>query len=92
MKGYVRIGERRWDLHLDNGIMVKLPEDHVDAALAELVELERQDGLLGRDISAVDMRFADRLVVQLTPEAMERRQAELNAKPKVVKATAGKRT
>ncbi|WP_378949945.1 cell division protein FtsQ/DivIB [Mesorhizobium sp. ANAO-SY3R2] len=92
VKGYVRIGERRWDLRLDNGITVKLPENHVDLALAELVALDRQDALLGRDISTVDMRFTDRLVVQLTPEAMERRQAELSAKPKVVKATTEKRT
>lgn len=92
VKGYVRIGERRWDLRLDNGITVKLPENQVDSALAELVALDRQDGLLGRDIAAVDMRFTDRLVVQLTPEAMERRQAELSAQPKVVKATTGKKT
>ncbi|WP_269930389.1 cell division protein FtsQ/DivIB [Aminobacter sp. HY435] len=91
VKGYMRVGERRWDLRLDNGITVKLPENGVDAALTDLVALDRDDALLTRDISAVDMRFTDRLVVQLTPEAMERRQAELKAKPKVVKSTAGKR-
>ena len=36
--------------------------------------MDREHGLLSRDIAAVDMRFADRLVVQLTPEAAVRAQ------------------
>jgi len=91
VRGYIRVGERRWDMRLDNGITVKLPETQVEAALADLVALDKSDALLTRDIAAVDMRFTDRLVVQLTPEAMERRQDELKAKPKVVKAATGKR-
>ena len=39
--------------------------------------MDRDDGLLSRDIAAVDMRLADRLVVQLTPEAAVRRKAAL---------------
>ncbi|AWC23325.1 cell division protein FtsQ/DivIB [Aminobacter niigataensis] len=92
VRGYIRIGERRWDLRLDNGITVKLPENKVDAALADLAALDRDDAILTRDISAVDMRFGDRLVVQLTPEAVERRADALKTKPKVVKAKAGSRT
>lgn len=92
VRSYVRVGERRWDLRLDNGITVKLPEFGVDAALAEVAALDRDKGLFNRDISAVDMRLGDRLVVQLTPEAMERRQSELSAKPKTVKAKTEKRT
>ncbi|SUU89220.1 cell division protein FtsQ [Aminobacter aminovorans] len=91
VKGYIRVGERRWDLRLDNGITVKLPENQVDAALADLADLDRENALLTRDISAVDMRFGDRLVVQLTPEAAERRATALNAKPKAVKAKVEKR-
>jgi cell division protein FtsQ len=39
VKGYIRVGERRWDLRLDNGITVKLPENQVDAALADLLPI-----------------------------------------------------
>lgn len=92
VRGYIRVGERRWDLRLENGITVKLPESGADAALAELVALDRDKALLTRDIAAVDMRFGDRLVVQLTPEAVERRAAEAGAKPKAFKAKAEKRT
>ncbi|MEP9371809.1 cell division protein FtsQ/DivIB [Mesorhizobium sp. KR1-2] len=77
VKGYIRVSERRWDLWLENGITVKLPEDGEDLALADLVNMDREVGLLSRDIAAVDMRLSDRLVVQLTPEAMLRRDAAL---------------
>lgn len=85
VKGYIRIGDRRWDLKLDNGVTVKLPEDDEDEALAELVKLDKADGLLSRDIAAVDMRLSDRLVVQLSPEAATQREAALNEKPKTLK-------
>ena len=82
VKGYIRIGERRWDLKLENGITIKLPEDGEDQAIAELVKMDHDNGLLTRDIAAVDMRLSDRLVVQLTPEAATQREAALNEKPK----------
>ena len=85
VKGYIRIGERRWDLKLENGITVKLPEDGEDQAIADLVRMDHDNGLLTRDIAAVDMRISDRLVVQLTPEAATQRQAALNEKPQSLK-------
>jgi cell division protein FtsQ len=84
-KGYIRVAERRWDVRFENGVTVKLPETGEDRALDELARLDGESGLLSRDISAVDMRFADRLVVQLTPEAATRREAavkEMLKKPK----------
>ncbi len=70
---------------MENGITVKLPEDGEDQAIADLVRMDRENGLLTRDIAAVDMRLSDRLVVQLTPEAATQRQAALNEKPKLPK-------
>jgi len=74
-KGYIRVAERRWDVRFENGVTVKLPEADEDHALAALARLDSESGLLSRDIVAVDMRFADRLVVQLTPEAATQRAA-----------------
>ncbi len=85
VKGYVRVGERRWDLKLENGITVKLPEDGEDQAIADLVRMDHENGLLTRDIAAVDMRLSDRLVVELTPEAATQREAALNEKLKSLK-------
>jgi cell division protein FtsQ len=76
-KGYIRVAERRWDLRFENGVTVKLPEAGEDRALDELTTMDRESGLLSRDITAIDMRLTDRLVVQLTPEAATRREAAL---------------
>jgi cell division protein FtsQ len=64
----VRVGGRRWNLRLDSGIDVALPEDDAVAAWHRLAELERSDGILERDIEMVDLRLPDRLVVR-TPSA-----------------------
>lgn len=79
VKAYIRVAERRWDLRLESGITVKLPEGAPQAALAELAALDRDVELLARDIEAVDMRLADRLVVRLTPEAAEARAEAIEA-------------
>src|SRR5690606_13744891 len=63
VRGFVRVAERRWDLKLDNGITVKLPEHDVSVALAELMDLQASRDLFSRDIETVDMRFPDRLFV-----------------------------
>ena len=87
-KTYLRIAERRWDIQFDNGVVARLPEFGVEQALATLDDMERSGGLLGKDIAVVDMRLFDRVVVRLTPEAVERREASLKAKPKALKAKA----
>ena len=63
----VRVGGRRWNLHLDSGIDIELPEQNPIAAWHELARLDRTDGLLERDIRRVDFRLPDRLVVQTAP-------------------------
>jgi cell division protein FtsQ len=68
VKAAVRVGERRWNLRLDNGVEVRLPEEGAEAALAELVRLAREQDILSRDIKAIDLRFPDRLIVKL-PQA-----------------------
>jgi cell division protein FtsQ len=64
----VRVGGRRWNLDLDNGIEVALPEDGAEEAWHRLAALDRNDRILERDIKLVDMRLPDRLVLRLSPE------------------------
>lgn len=90
VKGYIRVAERRWDIRLENGITIKLPESGEDRAITEVLKLDREDGLLSRDIASVDLRFDDRLVVGLTPEAVLRRTAALEERAKAAKKKPGK--
>ena len=64
----VRVGERRWNLRLQNGADVMLPEGQEQAARAKLMELQASQSLLDRPLQVVDMRLGDRLVVRPAPE------------------------
>ena len=65
MRAAVLVAGRRWDLHLDNGVTVKLPERGVREALAQLVKLNSEQQLLSRDVVVVDLRLPDRVTVRL---------------------------
>lgn len=64
----VRVGERRWNLHLNNGADVMLPEGHEIVALDRLMQLQQQHALLDRPLAAIDMRLGDRLVLRPRPD------------------------
>ena len=85
VKGYVRVADRRWDIRLENGITVKLPQEGEDQALAELARIERESGLFSRDITSIDMRQSGRMVVQLSAAAIEKREAALIEQAKASK-------
>jgi cell division protein FtsQ len=70
----IRVAERRWELELQNGIRVRLPEQGAAEALARLARLEADYRLFERDIVAIDLRMPDRLVIQVSPLANERRR------------------
>jgi len=72
VKTAVRVGDRRWDLLFDNGIRVKLPEDldpvyGSDKAWSRLDRLEKQHHLLAREVSVIDMRIKNRMIMRVTP-------------------------
>lgn len=73
IKSAMRVGGRRWDLVLDNRVTVKLPDGDVNAALARLEEAQAKDSVLDRDVVTVDLRLADRMVLQLSPAAAAQR-------------------
>lgn len=79
VKSSVLVAKRRWNLNLKNGIDVRLPEDNPDAALQRLAELVRSKNLLARDITAIDLRLPDRIVVRLSDDAAQARTEAINA-------------
>jgi cell division protein FtsQ len=60
----VRVAKRRWNVKLDSGVEVKLPEAEAHAAWRRLARLDAQHKLLARDIRNIDMRLPDRLIVR----------------------------
>mgnify|MGYP001075735882 FL=1 len=68
-KAAIFVGERRWNLRLNDGLDIRLPENDVGNALATLSKLDKEERLFSRDIVAVDMRLPDRLTVQLSEDA-----------------------
>ncbi len=63
----VRVGERRWNLRMTNGMDVMLPEGHEIAALDRLTQLQQEHEVLDRPLLAIDMRLPDRLVFRPRP-------------------------
>jgi cell division protein FtsQ len=61
----IRVGDRRWTLKLASGIEIMLPDDNIGEALTSLTKLERERGVLTREIAAVDLRLLDRVTVRL---------------------------
>jgi cell division protein FtsQ len=61
----IRVGGRRWNIELDNGIEVALPENGADRAWHRLAALDRSDRVLERDLQLIDLRLPDRVVLRL---------------------------
>lgn len=76
------IAGRRWNLKLDNGMDVRLPEIDPAAAVKRLAGLEADMHLLDKDLLAIDLRQPDRVVMRLTEEAAAARAEQLKSKAK----------
>jgi len=63
----VRVGERRWNLRIEPGIDVRLPEEGAVEAWQMLGRLDREKALLSRDVVVIDLRQPDRLLVRPAP-------------------------
>ncbi|MEZ5648405.1 MAG: FtsQ-type POTRA domain-containing protein [Alphaproteobacteria bacterium] len=67
-----RLGERRWDIRLDNGVDVYLPAQGVAEAWERLAHLQEQSRLLDRDIIGIDLRVPNRVVIKLAPNSAQK--------------------
>jgi len=77
----IRVGDRRWNLRIDNAIDVLLPADAPAGAWAQLARLERSSAILKRDVQTVDVRLPDRLVLRVNPEAPKEAPASKKGRP-----------
>ncbi|WP_316015535.1 cell division protein FtsQ/DivIB [Roseobacter sp. HKCCA0434] len=68
--GLVRIGERRWDVVLDRGARILLPEDGAVDALMHVLALHLSEEVMERDIVTLDMRNRARPTLRLGTHAV----------------------
>nr|WP_245706454.1 cell division protein FtsQ/DivIB [Ruegeria marina] len=69
MRGLVRIGERRWDVVLDRGQRILLPEQRPVQALERVLAVNEVQDLLERDVADIDMRLGARPTIRMTEAA-----------------------
>jgi cell division protein FtsQ len=89
----VLVGQRRWNLRTDNGVDIKLPEIDPIAAWSRFAALERQQNLLEKDVTVIDLRQPDKLVVRQAPlpeEGAEPNGAQPAASPDTAKPGSAK--
>jgi cell division protein FtsQ len=79
MEAATWVGDRRWDLKLKSGVVVKLPESDMGMALRRLADAHAEDGILDRDILMIDLREDKRMTVQTRPGAVEEYRKQLKA-------------
>lgn len=88
VRAAVLVAGRRWNLVLENGIEIKLPEADAEKAISRLADLEASDELFDKDIRSVDLRIAGQMAVRLQEAAMEDRQKAFEKRVKDLKAGA----
>lgn len=62
------VGQRRWNIHLKGGIDVRLPEDNPSGAWSRLAEYHKTHRVLEKDVTVLDLRIPDRLIVKTGPK------------------------
>lgn len=65
------VSDRRWDMRLKNGLTVRLPETDPGIALARLAKAQRDDGIMDKNLTIIDLRDADRIIVATKPGAAQ---------------------
>jgi cell division protein FtsQ len=64
LKAAVRVAERRWNLHLQPNITVRLPEDYAQEAMARLTRLIKDQKITERDVKAIDLRLPEKVYIE----------------------------
>lgn len=63
----VWVGKRRWNLRLDRNVNVMLPEDHPEAAWHRLATMHRDDRILEKNVTSIDLRLEEKVFIKLAP-------------------------
>jgi cell division protein FtsQ len=75
------ISNRRWDLVLKSGAIVKLPEEEVPLALRRLAKMQEDENILDKNIKSIDVRELTRITVRTKPGAVREYKANFQISP-----------
>ena len=64
IRGIILVGKRRWDIVLDSGQRIKLPEEEPKIALISFLRSERGKKILNGHVSNVDLRFKGQIILR----------------------------
>lgn len=65
-----QVSSRRWDIQMENGTLIRLPEDQPGAAWATLAKLEKEQQLLEKQIKIIDLRLPEKVYILPLPPAL----------------------
>ena len=65
----IRVGNRRWDFKLHNGIRVKFPEFGLEDSLKYLSQLHKKENILDSDIVMIDLRVPEKIYIKKGSDA-----------------------
>lgn len=91
VKAHVWISNRRWDLILENGVRVMLPEHGFQNELVRLSKLNNEEQIFDRDVARIDLRQSDRMVLKLNDGAAKLREEMLENSDKSLKTAINRR-
>lgn len=60
----IHVSERRWNVRFDNDLEIKLPEENIELAWKKVIKLYNNKELFSPDISAIDLRIANKIYVE----------------------------
>ena len=78
VRAFIRVGERRWDLILENNVRIMLPQREFLAAFDRLMLMNEAGSLLSGRLSNIDMRLVVRPTVRVDTVSVNPLRANSN--------------
>ena len=78
VRAFIRVGERRWDLILENNVRIMLPQREFLAAFDRLMLMNEAGSLLSGRLSNIDMRLVVRPTVRVDTVSVDRLKTNSN--------------
>ena len=78
VRAFIRVGERRWDLILENNVRIMLPQREFLAAFDRLLLMNEAGSLLSGRLSNIDMRLVVRPTVRVDTVSVDPLKTNIN--------------